>query len=933
MQLFRTVAVAIVALLALAAGRGADAAERRLALVIGEAAYPARPIATAANDAGLVAQTLQAAGFDVTGARDLEEAALKQAFRDFLDKVNEAGRDAVAFVYVSGYGLQLEGENYILSVDAKIARDADIPLRGLRVSDYLKPLATSAAKLSVVTLDAARASPFKLAGQPLAGGLALYEPGGQTLLAFNAAPGTIAPEASGDYGPYAHALAEMMRDGGRPLMEVFENARLRVSEKTKGAQIPWNSQRVETDFVFFQREAGAPPRKEDLARMSQPISALGPDDGFSAALRRDTLQGYQDYVATYPASPYVKRARAMAAARREALTWRRSRVMDTPEAYWSYLRRYPKGPHAWDARRRLAELRYEFEPPPDFAMVDYGYPPPPPDELVFIDQPVMYFADPIWDFPPPPPPPVYFLPPPPPDFIILPPPIVVTEAYVLPAPPYVPIPVWERPPPYIAPPPANFIFNNVHNAVVVNPEENRVVVRNPTGAVISTEALTAAGAGAAAVAVGATLPNFIARRNPAAAPAGMGQGAVPPPGGPVPAMAPDARPQPGGPAGPGGEHPPAPLPPGAPAKDQALPAPGAGVATQRPMGPHPGARDGAPGGIGAGEPPAGVSGARLPAGLSKEHVLPQGPADGQAMPSQRSAPPPGAPGREAVGHDKRGLPAGLPAGDPALTAPATGAARPGRPERVSPGAASHPQTHEKIQGVDPLGGGMPPPRDGGEPGRLERMQPPSPARADRPARLPPAGMEPGRGPSNPFAGEGRAPGARAVHPPRQPQDIDGGFGGPPGRPRGDMFGEPMGGETRAPARMRPPPMDMPDMRESAPMREMGAPMRGMRRDAAPPRPEPVPGPDAQPFPRHQGAGYPGGVPPQMREAPPPAMREPVMREPAMREPAMDRPPPPSGMAPMRPSGWPQPGAQPRPREEPRRHDGDGGGPPGFGGMR
>jgi hypothetical protein len=291
MRFIRTLAITACALLALAAARGAQAEERRLALVIGEAAYPAMPIATAANDAGLVAQTLQAAGFDVTGARDLEETALKEAFRDFIDKVNAAGKDVVVFVYVSGYGVQLEGENYIVPVDAKIARDSDIPLRALRVSDYLKPLSASAAKLTIVALDAARANPFKLAGQPIAGGLALYEPGGATLLAFNAAPGTIAPEATKDYGPYAHALAEMMRDGGRPLMEVFENTRLRVSEMTKGAQIPWNSQRVDTDFVFFQREAGAPLRKEDVARLSQPISALGPDDGFSAALRRDTLQG------------------------------------------------------------------------------------------------------------------------------------------------------------------------------------------------------------------------------------------------------------------------------------------------------------------------------------------------------------------------------------------------------------------------------------------------------------------------------------------------------------------------------------------------------------------------------------------------------------------------------------------------------------------
>ena len=57
------------------------AAESRIALVIGESAYEGKAIETAANDAGLIAQTLQAAGFDVSGARDLDEGALRGSLR------------------------------------------------------------------------------------------------------------------------------------------------------------------------------------------------------------------------------------------------------------------------------------------------------------------------------------------------------------------------------------------------------------------------------------------------------------------------------------------------------------------------------------------------------------------------------------------------------------------------------------------------------------------------------------------------------------------------------------------------------------------------------------------------------------------------------------------------------------------------------------
>src|SRR5437762_9765235 len=85
----------------------AEAAETRLALVVGNANYSSGALPTPANDAGLIAQTLQAAGFDVVGVRDLDQDSLRRTFRDFIAKVSAAGPDTVAFVYLSGYGLQL----------------------------------------------------------------------------------------------------------------------------------------------------------------------------------------------------------------------------------------------------------------------------------------------------------------------------------------------------------------------------------------------------------------------------------------------------------------------------------------------------------------------------------------------------------------------------------------------------------------------------------------------------------------------------------------------------------------------------------------------------------------------------------------------------------------------------------------------------------
>src|SRR6201996_4875375 len=108
------------------AGAQAPGQEKRIALVVGDGNYDKAPLATAANDAGLIAQTLQAAGFDVIGARDLDADALRNSLRDFMEKVQADPANTVAMIYLSGYGIQLAGENYFIPVDSKIGRDTDI---------------------------------------------------------------------------------------------------------------------------------------------------------------------------------------------------------------------------------------------------------------------------------------------------------------------------------------------------------------------------------------------------------------------------------------------------------------------------------------------------------------------------------------------------------------------------------------------------------------------------------------------------------------------------------------------------------------------------------------------------------------------------------------------------------------------------------------
>ena len=280
-----------------------------------------------ANDAGLVADALQDAGFTVTGASNLDQATLRQSFREFIDQVSAAGPDAVALVYLSGFGLQFNGDNYFVPVDANIQRDVDVPLQAIRVSDFTQPLAALPAQVKIVILDMARQNPFARGDQPLAGGLALVDPIPGMAIAYNAAPGTVGPQEPGPYGAYATALTEMIAAGGLSLDDIFARLRLRVSDLTHGAEIPWYVSALNGPFFMTERAADAPPPPNlmPLAEIrDKPLRDFrNVEDAYAAALERDTIEGYEQFLAIYPDSPFSRRIAAMLAARREAIIWRR----------------------------------------------------------------------------------------------------------------------------------------------------------------------------------------------------------------------------------------------------------------------------------------------------------------------------------------------------------------------------------------------------------------------------------------------------------------------------------------------------------------------------------------------------------------------------------------------------------------------------------
>jgi len=392
--MFRRLLVSLAAVAAFGFLFAASAnAQQRIALIIGNGAYPKGPIAHSLADGGLVAEALTSVGFEIVEGADVNSGDFRRLFGEFLARVNAAGPDTIAFIYYSGYAIQFEGDNYLIPVDAQLNRDSEIPIQGVRLFDLLRPLADTPAATKIVVLDAARGLPFQSEGGQIAPGLGAIEAAPNLLVAFSSAPGTIAPDGAGPYGAYATAIAEMVREPGLDIDTMFARIRLRTNEATEGAQTPWEVSQLQQVAVLVPGQPNAPPAAAQgflAAPQTQvgapvvrhrapprPIQDIGPEQAYAYAVEADDLPTYVEYVRLYPNSAYTPRVWAMIRARREALVWREALLVNSPDAYWTYLERYPNGLYVFDARRRLRRLAVGDRPPPGWRMMEFAHLPPP----------------------------------------------------------------------------------------------------------------------------------------------------------------------------------------------------------------------------------------------------------------------------------------------------------------------------------------------------------------------------------------------------------------------------------------------------------------------------------------------------------------------------------------------------------------------------
>ncbi|MBR1152834.1 caspase family protein [Bradyrhizobium sp. JYMT SZCCT0428] len=301
-------------------------ADKRVALVIGNSSY--RNVAklnNPANDAAAVAAMLKSAGFDAVESKlDLTVGELRKTLRDFGNRSRDAD---VAVIYYAGHGIELDGTNYLIPVDATLETDTDVLDEALSLDRVLVAV-EPAKQLRLVILDACRDNPFTksmkrtIASRAIGRGLAKVEPSSpNTMIAFAAKAGSTASDGYGKNSPFAAALVNYLAKPGLDLRKAFGFVRDDVLKATNNAQEP---------FVYGSLGGN------DVTLVPAPPAAVAAPVDQDATMRRDyefadrvgTKPVWDAFIERYPSGFFT----ALAKAQRDKLAAEAARIDATNKA-------------------------------------------------------------------------------------------------------------------------------------------------------------------------------------------------------------------------------------------------------------------------------------------------------------------------------------------------------------------------------------------------------------------------------------------------------------------------------------------------------------------------------------------------------------------------------------------------------------------------
>ena len=257
-------------------------AGKRSALVIGNGAYTDIPLDNAVNDAEAVARTLQEIGFSVTLVRNADRRTIDEAVEAFSRRL---GPNEIGLFYFSGHGVQVDGENYLVPINAQLRRQSDAQYDAVPLGKVMNAVETTRASSKIFILDACRENPFirrwRSTGRGgTAQGLATPRSSGEggTLIAFSTAPGKVAADGVGtsSNSPFTASLLRHLRTPNLEVGQLFRRVRGDVMEATGKQQIPWVLEALIGEVIINHRPPGVAAEVADGPASSRQQPAPSP---------------------------------------------------------------------------------------------------------------------------------------------------------------------------------------------------------------------------------------------------------------------------------------------------------------------------------------------------------------------------------------------------------------------------------------------------------------------------------------------------------------------------------------------------------------------------------------------------------------------------------------------------------------------------------
>ena len=282
-------------------------AEKRVALVLANSAYQnVAPLANPVNDGAVIAATLKDAGFDIVDSRhDLAAAETRRVLREFADRARDAD---IAVVYYAGHGIEVDGANYLIPVDARLERDTDVFDEAFSLDRVLLAI-EPAKRLRLVILDACRDNPFAktmkrtVASRAIGRGLAKVEPTSpNTLIAYSAKAGSTAQDGDANNSPFTLALANHLTTPGLDVRRAFGFVRDDVLKSTRNQQEPFVYGSLGGDDLPLVPAKAAPS-----APAPSPQAEVRRD--YELALQIGNKNALNAFLAQYPDGFYASLAR------------------------------------------------------------------------------------------------------------------------------------------------------------------------------------------------------------------------------------------------------------------------------------------------------------------------------------------------------------------------------------------------------------------------------------------------------------------------------------------------------------------------------------------------------------------------------------------------------------------------------------------------